>query len=487
MIFARRFLGGMILMLLCAQGWAAMPTIDPDELPRKEIPLPDGTKVYEIEYQNRRWRLTTADILLTKLVIDNSDVCFEAKFSHLNGKDVVLFQAQGKIICLEEAKLKEFKTLQRMDNIWLCGKLRENKAGTGVEMNLVEVARLPEDLVLCKNRLEALEKRKDANGMMELGARITKILEQALRNFNEHDQFLTLRSKAWFEGLTLMEQQTAPDDVDGLFAIGEKWVDLLRKTQRRNEIVLRILRTDPDHRKASRIARDEMGLVRMPDGKWVTPEERLRLNQESEAEAAKQDAEKRAAMEAKVRLREEAVKERAQILVKYEVAIRTAEGVKELEGAIESLGKAVQSTIDPKFGRQGVDVLASIADPAAVFPGLDLAAKSEFPEVRRDVYATLAWRGGDNALKTLSHALRKESEVGVVKSGVDSLVRRGDRPALETLMDCLQSEDAKVQAEVVEGLKVLARTNLSGKDAWLKWWETNKDKKDLLNKESATP
>lgn len=481
-----------IALALAAIGLSATlaraATLDPDELPKEEIELPNGAgKVWTIRYLSRNWKLTTPDILLAKDIRDTDDVCFEAKISHLDGKNVILFQQQGKIVCLDDVKIKEIKTYQRMDNIWICGKLRQPKGvQEGVELVLVDIARLPEDMVLCKNRLKVLEAKKDAEGLIELGYHISNILAVVINNFNQNDQFLTLRTEAWTKGLTFKEQQLPKDDVDGMYALSEKWVELLRKSSKRNELILKILKIDPEHRKASRIAKEEMGLVKVQEtGKWVTPEERERIKAEQDLEIAKLDAEKRAALEAKKRLREDAVKERAQLLVKYQTAIRTAQGAKEIDGAIESLGKAIQGSMDPRFGRQGVDVLSSIAYPAAVYPGLDLASKSEFPEVRRDVYATLAWRGGENALKTLSHALRKESELGVVKSGVESLVRRGDRPALETLIECLQSDDSKVQTEVVEGLKAIARSNLASKDEWLKWWEANKERKDLLPKNNA--
>lgn len=476
---------GALLLALCAAlpAWAAN-VIDPDDLPREEILLPDGSKVYNVRYLNRNWRQTTPDVLLAKRIQDTEDVCFETKFDIVENKAVKLFGQNGQIVCFDESKLKEMKTYMRMDNVWICGKLRPVKEGAGLELVLVDIARLPEDLVLCRNRLSTLEKRKDAEGLLELGHRITKILEQVLRDFNQHEQFMILRSKAWSQGLTLKEQQLAEDDVDGMYALAEKWVELLRKTSKRNELVLRILRRDPEHRKASRVAREELDMV-LHEGRWKTKKERDADVAAQLEQVARMDAEKRAALEAKRRQQEAAMRERAQILVKYQIAIRTADGVKELEGAIESLGKAIQNSPDPRFGRQGVEVLASIGDPSAVYPGLDAAAKSEFPEVRRDTFAVLAWRGGENALKTLAHSLRKEWEPAVVRSGVEALVRRGDRPALEALIDCLQAEDRKVQAEVTEGLKSLTRVANPDRDAWLKWWSENKERKDLLP--TATP
>ena len=158
-----------------------------------------------------------------------------------------------------------------------------------------------------------------------------------------------------------------------------------------------------------------------------------------------------------------------------------AQDAKALEGALRSLGEAVQSTPDPVFAFHGTDLLAQHADPAAIW-GLTLAAKSESAAVRYDVYEALAWRGEDASLRALAAVLGTEENVHAVRGGVEALVRRRDKTALAALMDSLKNAEARASAEILEGLRQLTNRDERDKQGWQRWWEMNRNRDDLFPK-----
>jgi HEAT repeat protein len=141
----------------------------------------------------------------------------------------------------------------------------------------------------------------------------------------------------------------------------------------------------------------------------------------------------------------------------------------------------VKTTADEVFARQGVDLLAQTADPAAAW-GLSLAVKSEMAQVRQDACEALAWRGDEPSLAVLGESLGDEAEARVARAGVSALVRRRDKAALTALVGSLNGKSRAAMPEILDGLGQLTGHEERDRDAWRRWWEENKDRTDLIRR-----
>ncbi|MCZ7647887.1 MAG: HEAT repeat domain-containing protein [Planctomycetota bacterium] len=449
-----------------------------EDLPRKEILLPDGRKTYNVQYLNRLWWEVDPAVLQERNLLESKDISFEAKFDMVRGSnEIKLLGVKGHILCQDPQKVKQFKDLKRGDNIWLCGTLKPAPEGQSVDFFVAEFKRLPKDLPRFERRYELYKERNDADAMEDLGHRITKLINSQISDFNQHDQFVALRTKSWSTSIQLRKRELQADDADGLYNLAVKTNDLLRRPHEFHEMIRQVLKIDPNHPQASRVAREEMDMVKL-DGRWMTREDQEKLVADEATRREQMEAAQREAFERKQRMREAAAKERQKKLGSFMTALRTQD-LKKLEGALRSLGEAVRDTPDPLFGRMGIDVLASVDDPASVKPGLDLAVRCEYPDVRRDAFEALAWRGDEPALATFSDALRREEDLPTARAGVDALVRRGGKQACAVLVESLGNESDRIGSEVVEGLKSLTGQAFGTREEWERWWQANKERTDL--------
>src|SRR5207244_541002 len=138
---------------------------------------------------------------------------------------------------------------------------------------------------------------------------------------------------------------------------------------------------------------------------------------------ARIDSANKVRQEKEAREREHAVTERPALLTTAQIALCTSDP-KRRDGAIRSLGESIEKTIDPGFGELGVDILANLNDPAAVFPGLDLAIKNKSADVRKSAFEALIFRTGIKedqqiALGVLADALKTEKDMAAAKSGIE--------------------------------------------------------------------
>ena len=471
---------GALFLLAFAGPLAAQELVDVDELPRTEIPLANGGRVFNVRYLNRNWRETTVEELQRKNLLDPEDLCFEAKYESMEKDNVKLLGQSGHVVCGDADKQKVFKSLQRLDSVWLCGTLHPLPENRGVEFRVTEVLRLPPDIERMTSLVERSRKREDGDRLIEIGQQISRMLVSNLYTFDEHMRFTNLRTEAWTAALAVKEKKLAPTDADGAYALAESWYELLRRTAKRRELIRRALRVDPEHPQASRVAVEELGLIKH-EGRWMTKEEREQLVVSEAQKQQEHEAQTKELQAVKARQREEAVRQRLERLARYEEAVRMAQDPKALEGALRSLGEAVQSTPDPVFAFRGTDLLAQHADPAALW-GLTLAAKSESAAVRQDIYEALAWRGEDASLRALAAALGTDENVHAVRGGVEALVRRRDKTALAALMDSLKNAEAGATPEILEGLRQLTNRDERDKQGWQRWWEMNRNRDDLFPK-----
>ena len=474
------------LLLFAAAPALCADNVNVDELEHKFIKLPNGATVEIVVYNGHNWRLVDPAILLGN---DDSDpdVCFETKFDVLEKDHIKLFGQKGVIVLEDRSKLKALNELKRMDNVMLFGTL--GKVGGKLELRLVESLKIDPDLQRYDKLIAVMEKQAEADITAEarknIGERIVemghKIEQQRKQVMNigiaDFEKLGSLRDKAFKKGLTIKEGALRRDDADAVFDLALQWRELLRNNAKFRELVRRCLQIDPDHPKASRIAESEMGLFKFENSKWLEKAEVEKILQQRKLDQERLDTAQKAALEQKARELADAIKARPQLLIESQAAIRT-DDAKGRQGAIASLGEAIWKTPDVGFGEEAVNILAGISDPAAIAPGLETAAKSEIPEIRREVLEALVWRGRQkdkSALAVLERVLKAEKDSSTARAGVDALAAMGGRSAASTLVASLGAPDNGVRDEIIEGLKAVVRQPINSKEGWEDWWSKNKD------------
>ena len=471
----------VMLSFFAQSTFAEVRITNVDELPHNTILLPNGNKAEVIHHQDHNWRITDATIL-TSSDDQNPDVCFEAKFDSLIPNDKIklfghikLFGLKGTIIVNDPLKLKAAAALKRGDNVWFCGTLLKPKDSKLVELHVNDWQKQLPDLQRFKNKIAILAQEQDAEGLIEMGNKIEIHRKTNVGDFADYAQYGILQDKAVDLGLALKEQTLKADDADGFFALGIQYKNLRNRTSNYQECVLMCLNIDPDHPQASRIAQDEFKFEKF-ERKWMCREDIEKVLIARRADQLRIDSQQLSLLEAQARARDRSIADRASYLMTYQKALCTNDP-KSREGALISLGEAVEKSVDIGFGEEAIDILVNTPDPAAVFPGLDFASKSPFPEVRRLVFEALAWRGGlqdQVAFDVLVRALKVEKNVVTARCAVEALTALGGNPAINTLVAAVDSSEAGTRNEIFEGLKGLTRQSMKGKDAWREWWSKNK-------------
>jgi hypothetical protein len=473
--------------LLVASGLAHAESINVDELPHNIIQLPNGARAEVILFHGVNFRSVGPEILTGNNDSD-PDICFEAKYDSIQGDKVKLFGLQGTLLVEDRELLRSSSEFKRADNVWFCGSLHKTKDGKGVELVVSDMQKQLPDLERYSKRIQRFEKRFNdaamtreerlviAESAIDLGHRIDQDMKQTINNFGDYDKLGALRDKAYDVGLENKEKALKPDDADGWFALGEQWKELRRKMPRYRVCILKCLEIDPEHARATRVAQDQFEMVKF-DGKWQRKEDVDDIQKSKKEEQARIEVANKVRLEKEAKDRERAVTERPALLNGAQIALCSADP-KRRDGAIRSLGESIQNTIDPGFGEEGVDILANLNDPAAVFPGLDLAIKNKAAQVRKAAFEALSFRGSIKedqqiALGVIGDALKTEKEVEPAKAGIEGLVAIG-KPGLGPLVASLSNPEAKVRDEIIDALKTATKQTLSTKEAWEDWYLKNK-------------
>lgn len=445
--------------------------INIDDLPHKTIALPNGNQAEVITFNDHNWRVIDPSVLNTAEARD-PDVCFEAKFDMFVPPDRLrLFGIQGMAVLDEKLRRRAQTEFKRNDNVWLCGTLRTNVGGKKVEFSAVELVKQPPDNVKYEARIRKLEAEGQADRMIELGHRIEQQTKQDV-GFNDFDKLIGLRDKAFDLGLQMKEKSLRAEDADGHYALGVQWRDLRRRSSKFRELVRKALAIDPDHPNASRVAEDELQMVKT-GRRWVSKTEFERMEEDRKVEQVRQTNAEAVAREAQVRARQQAAAERPARILAQVTALANADEAARAP-AIAALGDAIQQTIDPGFADEAVDLLVNSGD-AGVDAALQAAAKNDLPEVRRIVLEALAWRGqsAPQAVTLLGQFLSSEKDLATYKSGLGAA--RGLRPRLAAgaLVSALSNVDRGARDEAIEALKAVTQQQLTTKEAWEGWWAQN--------------
>ncbi|MCY3022537.1 MAG: HEAT repeat domain-containing protein [Planctomycetota bacterium] len=476
-----------ILWLVAVCGgcaWAEGQIVNVDELPHKQIPLPNGTKVEVVVYQEHNWPVVDVSALFGT-GDDDKDVCFESKFDSVVQPDKIKLMTfpvkpgpddkrWATILADDKLKRRAERDFKRGDNVWFCGTLRR-AAGNRLEFVAADVLKLPPDIERFEQNVERLRRLGDGEQLEDLGHRIE---QQSKGEFNkgldDFERMATLRDRAYMLGLTLQEKALKPGDADGRFALALKWRDRLKRNMKFRELVEEVLKLDPDHVNASHVAQDEWGYVKK-GGKWRSRDEVAEMEKREREDLANMAAKEKAESESREQERKKVVQERQARLVASQAALRGKDARARTQ-AIASLGEAIVKSPDPGFGDGAVNILVN-TDEAAVVPALVAAAKSQFPEVRKAVFEALAWRGGrqdGTAWDALATLLAAEKEAVVARVGIEAAADADKRAAAGALIAGLGNPSAAVQDEIIEGLKTVTKQQFSNKQEWVEWWGRSK-------------
>ena len=130
--------------------------------------------------------------------------------------------------------------------------------------------------------------------------------------------------------------------------------------------MLKCLKLDPEHARASRIAEEQFAMVKF-EGGWIRKEQMDEILKGKADDQKRLDAAKKATAERFARDQEREIADRGAKLSKIQLALCTSDP-KRRDGALESAGKAINESIDPGFGIQAVDCIlanlqGSLRDP----------------------------------------------------------------------------------------------------------------------------
>ena len=473
-------------LLFTARAFAESVSVD--ELPHSVIQLPNGVRAEVIHYNGVNYRVVGSEILNGNSDTD-PDVCFEAKFDSITSPhQVKLFGTQGVLIVENTETLKAAADFKRADNVWFCGTL--HKSGKSIEFLVADMQKQLPDIERYNRRINLLNKELSKNmpreermvlseNAIDLGRRIESDMKQStLGNFGEYDKLGAIRDHAYDVGLESKEKAIKADDAEAYFELAEQWKEYRHKLPKFRELVLKCLKLDPEHARASRVAEEQFGMQKF-EGGWIRKEQMDEILKGKADDLKRLEAAKKATAERFARDQEREVAERPAKLSKLQLALCTNDP-KRRDGALESASKAINESIDPGFGVQAVDILANLQDHSVIYPALDQASKSQWAPVRREAYEALAWRSvvkDDQvmALKVLTDALKNEKDVATARIGVEALVAANSKPAMGALVASLATAEPAIRDEVVAGLKTATKQTLASKEEWENWWQNNKN------------
>lgn len=492
----RKHLLVVALAAFLAAGVAKAGTapLDVEALPHSTYTGANGVQVSFVRYADQNWTEIDPVTVLSAKDSLYKEVCFEGKFeSFIDPIGLKLIGVEGKIIFEDKAKRKSAPELKALDNVWICGTIQPAKNGQGQEVLINELAKLPPDTQRFENKLLALEHAGNVQGLIDLGQKI----EQSIKNGRNgqglgivgFDRMAKLRDNAWAAAIGIKEKNMRPSDANACYEIALMYRELMHRTPLYRTWVLKALEIDPDHNGARKDAEHVFGLVY--DGKkFVSKAESDRLQKEQEL-AAKELAEQQKALDRdRTTRRAQEIAERTVRLLEFQSALRTSDP-QAREGATTTLGDEVRKSLDLGFSLSAVDILTNMNDAAAISPGLEKAARSEFIEVRQLVYASLAWRASQNDINSqvaygvLGSALKAEKQKEPAQAASAALVEAGGKGAVGALIAGLDSSDAAVCEAMIDGLKKITRLQHQKKEEWLTWWNDNKDQLTAKSFENA--
>lgn len=475
-----------VLLLTAWFARAEDPRVNIDELPHKTIELPNGTKAEVIQYADHWWRIVDVSVLSGSDDHD-PDVCFEAKYDSLVPPEKLkLFGVSiaptpndpqrpwASIVIDDRLKRRAHSDFKRSDNLWMYGTLRRAPGGKGLDFVANDILKQPPDAQKFEFRIGAMEKKGDFEGLIELGQKIVQLTKGEVRDFSDYDKMGNLSRRAFESGLSLKEKSIKPDDADGLYELALQWKEKGQRKNKYRDLVERVLKVRPDHPQAGRDA-EGFGLKQF-EGRWLGEDEIAAILEDRKK---KNEIEQKTQQEMIEHQRIElarSVEQRSALLMRQQADLRGSDA-KAREQVLAAFGEAIQKSVDPGFGKEGIELLSSLDTGTSVAPALSLAAKSNLPAVRRCAIEALAWRGAQqetNVYPVLTALLSAERDLPTAKAGIGALVASGGRDAVDTLVASLGTAEKAVREEFIDGLKTVTRQQFNTREEWESWWKSNK-------------
>jgi hypothetical protein len=237
------------------------------------------------------------------------------------------------------------------------------------------------------------------------------------------------------------------------------------------QLIVRTLQIDPDHLRAGAVATAEYNMV-CYQGRWMTQDERKKIMDEENAAKLATAQNLRERLEALSKERDTATADRYQRLAVYHSALRSAERPEQTESVLRSLGQAVAASPDPGFCFQGVELLENFGSSAAISPLQTATSCRNYAEVRLDACRALLCRPEPEAYAACAEALRAEVRRAdrdlVLRSVLELLTRRGDKPAYALLHSLLQNAERELADEIVQAL-ASQHGRQEDRASWLRW------------------
>lgn len=453
-----------------------------EDLPHSTYKGANGVQISFVRYADQNWTEIDPAVVLSQHDSLYKEVCFEGKFeTFLEPITLKLTGVDGKIVFEDKAKRKAAPEMKALDNVWVCGTLQQGKDGN-LQVLIFELAKLPPDAQRFENKFVTLEHNRNVPGLIELGQKIELCMKNSRNGgigIQGYDRLSLLRDRAWASAISFKEKDMKPTDANSAYEVAVMYRDLLHRTPLYRTWVLKTLEIDPEHSNAGKDAEHVFGMIRVGD-KYMSKADYER-NQRDQEQTTKEMAERQKAVEHERSTRRmQEIAERTVRLLDFQAALRTSDPAARV-GALTTLGEEIKKSLDLGFSLSAVDILTNMNDAAAILPGLDNASKSEFIQVRKLVYASLAWRAAQNdvnsqiAFDVLGSALKTEKAKEAAQGAAAALVETGGKRAVETLISGLDSSEPAVCDALMDGLKKLTHLQHQKKDEWINWWKENKD------------
>jgi len=474
-----------VLAIGCCHAGAEEARLNIDDLPHKTIELPNGSKAEVIRFGDHWWRFVKVAVLSGNDAQD-PDICFEGKFDSVVQPDKLkLFginiapiptdaQRPWASIALDDKLERRARAeYKRGDNLWICGTLKRSPGGKGLDLHAVDILRLPKDAQRYEMRIIALEKKVDYEALIELGQEIYQQTKSEVLDLDSYDKLGLLSKRAYETGLSMKEKTVRADDADAYYALALQWNERDYKRGKYRQLVEKTLEINPDHPQAGRDA-EKFGLKKF-EGKWRSEdavatilEERAKARETKSKNELEQEEHRRSELA-------RALEQRPLILIKRQAELRSGDAVA-VELALTGFGEAIQKTPDAGFGKESIEILASLDIKLPVSKALALAARSENPDLRRRVLEALVLRGAQQeaqAYSVLGVVLTAERDLPTAKAGVGALLASGGKAAISVLIESLNAADKPIREEYVDALKTLTKQGFSSRGEWDAWWKAN--------------
>ncbi len=390
-------------------------------------------------------------------------VCLEGKLKSSGGSGVRLFGTDHEF---KHESLELFGKLVPGDNVWIGGKLERTR--TKLNFNISVVVKLKTDLELFEKRFKAASEAGDWKYLLELADWIDKSKDYNPKiAFDEHRRYRTCKIKAINKACLSAEAVFKESDAIGYANLAVELLNLGADRDVAYRYFRRAAAIDPElEAAAKRLA--AAGFLRW-HGRWVTREEKKKLEAAEQLEVSRRVAEIKARED---RRSDEAVlgaRNHARDVIEIETVLAALRGV----DAAARMTSEIERASEPRLGRRVLALVASLPIKLQAKP-IDAAMRSAEPQIRTAALELAASRGDLAGRKVVAQAARKDSSREVTELACERLGKAGDVDAMAVLISLVDSEKDFRSRVAVDVLRKVTREDRFTKVEWAIWWKRNK-------------